>query len=281
VPFKQSAERNIGVRLVIDDLVLLDDFAKKKQIIKSLFQIKSIDEIEYDDKNMLNLFTDVTRKQRTTKGRNPKIVHMYVYWEIAACHNEIQECLLSGLFYQQYISDVLGKRRQVESLEFYERNFNYIDFQYLMMVGFGFDRLYSFWDRIVFLLANYESLKLDLNKISFYNYFKKLTENITNGKSIIFNEKSENLLWLIDFHKNKLNKINEYRHRIVHYQITPNWDGTLTSKFSNSALEHGSNEIELTKLKLEFEGLGNVLYEHFNYCKEGLIKTLCLIDELN
>ena len=63
--------------------------------------------------------------------------------------------------------------------------------------------------------------------------------------------------------------------------MTPNWEGALSSMFANNATESIFNKDKLNELKMEFEGLGHVLYRHFNYCKDGFIKILNLIDELD
>jgi hypothetical protein len=62
--------------------------------------------------------------------------------------------------------------------------------------------------------------------------------------------------------------------------MTPRWEGTLTSKFSNNSMQHVANFSEIKKLKLEFEGLGDLLLEQFNFCKQGFTEALYLIDEL-
>ncbi len=62
--------------------------------------------------------------------------------------------------------------------------------------------------------------------------------------------------------------------------MTSNWDGVLSSKFSSNAFPYTSDPNELNKIKLEFEGLGFLLCERFNSCKDGFVRALNLIDEL-
>ncbi|HUZ59222.1 MAG TPA: hypothetical protein VMU83_10605 [Hanamia sp.] len=225
-------------------------------------------------------FISILRKKRNIIPNDSKISHGYFYYEISQCHLEIQECLLNCIFNQQYSSDLLGRKIIDDGNEFYLPNLSYADLQYLIAVESGLDRLYSFWDRITFLLANYDSLGLDFNNLSFDKYFKELSKRVRNGKQTLYDKTSKHLSWLMKFHQNYFKQITNYRHRIVHYKMTPKWEGTLTSRFLNNSMEHGSNPEELKKLKLEFEGLGDLFFEHFNYCKQGFIESLYLIDEL-
>ena len=87
--------------------------------------------------------------------------------------------MLTALFHQQYTSDLLAKKEEGAARNFYIPNFNYNDSQYLLMIGFGFDRLYSFWDRIAFLLWNFEPLtKIEENQITFDKYFNKIQNSV-------------------------------------------------------------------------------------------------------
>lgn len=278
-PFGQT----IHTTLISEDLISLDNIRKIKFSIKKDFQIKNIDEEKYEKEltSGFGFFTDVLRKERQAQATNSEsISHGYVYWEIANCHREIEECLLTGLFHQKYSSDLLDNKQTHEGKDFYFPRFSYNDFQYLTMIGFGFDRLYSFWDRIIFLLSNYEPLGLNPRYLSMDSYFNSLDKKINNKQSFLFDENSENLKWLIKFHKIHFQKITKYRHRIVHYQITPKWEGTLSSKFVNNSFENVSNKEGIKELKLEFDSLGNLLYEQFNLCTEGFVRALKLIDEL-
>jgi hypothetical protein len=272
---------NIGSTLICEDLIVFDKLKKIKLNLKSSFQIENIDEVKYDNDSIgFGFFTDILRKNRITESNNEKISNHSFYSEIAQCHIEIEECLLTALFHQQYLSDLLGRKYEMEGGDLYLPNLSYNDHQYLLMIGFGFDRLYSFWDRIIYLLASYESVGINPQFLSFDKYFKKVEERIRNRKCLIFDINSTNLIWFLEFYKNQFIKITDYRHRIVHYQMTQELEGVLTSKFSNNASELANNLERLKKLKLEFEGLGYLLYEQYNFCKDGFVKALHLIDEL-
>lgn len=276
-------DQNISCTVIEEDLVLMDNYRKVKQDLKRLFQIENIDEVRYEIGNTgFGFFADILRKQRSIHSQNENISHGNFYYELAHCHGEIEICLVTALFNQKYSSDLLGKKASFNGKDFFMPNLNYNDIQYLTMIGFGFDRLYSFWDRIAYLLYNYETLDFKNNyEVSFDKYFVRLNKFLNLGKQIVFNKNSSNLNWLINFHEKNFVKITEYRHRIVHYQMRPDWAGVLSSKFANNTSQYVSDEKELKKIKLEFDGLGYLLYEQFNFCKEGFVKALMLIDELN
>lgn len=273
---------NISPSILVDDLIAMDNIRQIKLQMKKKFEIENIDEVKYiNDSIGFAFFADVLRKERKTILNNPELANWNFYSEISNCHKEIEECLLSGLFHQKYSSDILGRKTTFNEQDYYLPNLGYNDLQYLLMIGFGLDRLYSFWDRITFLLASYDSIGLDMDNISFFKYFKNIQKKLSTGSKLLFNMQSENLNWLINFHNNEFPKITEYRHRIVHYQVTTNSEGVLSSKFVNNTQEFGNSIIEMQKVKLEFEGLGFMLHKNFNLCKEGFVKTLNLIDELN
>lgn len=268
--------------IIVDELVVLDDYRKIKQNLKKQFEIENIDEMKYPNSvTGFGYFADILRKGRNIVSKNREISHAYFYYEIAHCHGEIETCLLTALMHQKYSSDFLGRKISFEGKDMYLPNISYSDMQYLAMIGFGFERLYSFWDRIAYLLYNYEPLDFKKAKdISFDKYFRRIESYLQSGKPIAFNTNSIHLKWLRNYHCVDFSKITDYRHRIVHYSMTPMWDGILSSKFISNAYQYTSDPIKLNEVKLEFEGLGNLLCVQFNFCKAGFIRTLELIDEL-
>lgn len=273
--------KNVSTTIILKELEALDNFRNLKLEIKKRFKIVTISQTEFSENRIgFAYYTDVTRKVRQNINLSSELGHGNVYEEIANCHDEIQECLLNALFYQKYLSDLLGRKVKFENETLFLPNLSYMDFQYLLAISFGLDRLYSFWDRIIYVLANYESLGIKLNQVSFDKYFLTLKKKVKNNNLIRLDINSNNLKWLINFFDNEYKNITKYRHRIVHYQITPKWEGVLSSTFMSNAMEYVNKEEELKNLKIEFEGLGNLLLRQFEYCKEGFIKTLDLIDEL-
>lgn len=274
--------QNISCNVIEEDLVLMENYRKVKQDLKKLFKIENINEVRYEIGNTgFGFFTDILRKQRNKISKNENISHGNFYYEIAHCHGEIEICLVTALFHQKYSSDLLGRKVNFNGKDLFMPNLNYNDMQYLTMIGFGFDRLYSFWDRIAYLLYNYEILNFKKDSdVSFDKYFTRLNGFMNSGKPIGFNKNSSNLNWFVNFLDNGFVKIKEYRHRIVHYQMRSDWAGVLSSKFANNTSQYVSDEKELKKIKLEFDSLGYLLSEQFNFCKDGFVKALNLIDEL-
>lgn len=265
----------------IEELIVFDNHRKIKQNIKQQFKVENIDELKYPGTTGFGFFADILRKPRSLSPLDTNISHAYFYYEIAHCHGEIETCLLTALMHQKYLSDLLDKKVGFEGKEFYMPNISYSDMQYLVMVGFGLERLYSFWDRITYLLYNFEPLGFKKAKdLSFGKYFSRIEEYLNLGKQIKFDSNSNNFHWLLNFYKTDFIKITSYRHRIVHYEMTPKWEGVLSAKFVNNAYENTFNRNKLNEIKLEFEGLGYLLLEQFKFCNEGFIRALNLIDEL-
>lgn len=272
-----------SVKIIADEIIVMDRYREIKQNLKRKFEIKNINEENYPNDSIgFGFFAEILRKKRNLVSINNNISHGYFYYEIAHCHGEVEVCLITALLNQKYSSDLLRRKVDFEGKELFLPNLNYNDLQYLTMVGFGFERLYSFWDRIAYLLYNFETLDFKrASHVSFDKYFLEMEKLLAANRPSIFNSNSMNLNWLIDFHKNEFKRITDYRHRIVHYQMTSNWDGVLSSKFANNASQYTSDLNELTRIKLEFDGLGFLLKEQFNFCKEGFLAALNLIDELS
>lgn len=272
----------IRIMVRINELSALEQLRKLRLEIKHRYQIENIAEVAYENHpTCFGFFAHILRKPRLVIPKESEITHGFFCTEIEFCHQEIEECLLSALFHQKNLNDLFGKKVISEYGRVHLPNLDYSDMQYLLMIGFGFDRLYSFWDRITFLLANFVPVGFKLEHLSFDKYFEKIENKIPNGGSL-FNSNSPHLNWLLSFYNNNYPAIEKYRHRNVHFKMrtTSEWQGILSSRFSNNTVVNISDEIELKKLKLEFEGLGNLLLEHFNFCKQGFVEALKLIDEL-
>ena len=178
---------------------------------------------------------------------------------------------MKAVYYFKYTTDFLSRRIDEEDSSFFIPAMNNYDNQYLLYLGFGFERIYSFWDRMTILLYGFDDLKLNQKKCSFFNYmeaFKKLNKN------------SQHSLWLLEFYEKLFKPMIEYRHRIVHFQFTHDWAGILTAKFSSNTQGNIMNEGGLQELKIEFEGLLKLLYDNYLHCKDGFINVLKLIDEI-
>ncbi len=256
---------------------VLDSLSENKIEIKKQLNLLHIDEQEYDDSIIgVAFYANVIRKQRINTQSNKGLFHLNYYYEIANCHWQIEDCFLKATYYFKYTTNFLSKRIDGNDGTFFMPTMNNYDNQYLLYIGFGFERIFSFWDRMTILLYNFENLNLNQNTVSFYKYIEGLKKS---DKSKL-NKNSQHFLWLIEFYESCFKKILEYRHRIVHFQFTDDWAGILTAKFSSIAQENITNEKRLLELKNEFEGLLKLLYDNYLYCKEGFVNVLKLIDEI-
>jgi hypothetical protein len=255
--------------------------------LKKQHAIENLREKIYGPEQVIcfSFFTDVTRKKRIATTTKNEVGHGYFYHEFESCHIEIEFCLLHIIFHSQYLNDLMGRKEIMENGEaFYYPNLQYHDFQYLTWVGFAFDRLYSFWDRLAYLLFNfYVPSGIKEHNNSFEKYMKAVIAAVANPdkyKAFPFNIDSTSLSWLIEFYQNKYELITAYRHRSVHYKFTEDWQGILTASFMNNVLEHTTDANKLTRIKKVFDGLVSEVYEHFNLASEGFKNILLLIDEL-
>ena len=256
---------------------VLDSLSENKIEIKKQLNLLHIDEQEYDDSIIgVAFYANVIRKQRINNQRNKGLFHLNYYYEIANCHWQIEDCLLKAVYYFKYTTDFLSRRIDEEDSSFFIPAMNNYDNQYLLYLGFGFERIYSFWDRMTILLYGFDDLKLNQKKCSFFNYmeaFKKINK-------CKLNKNSQHSLWLLEFYEKLFKPMIEYRHRIVHFQFTHDWAGILTAKFSSNTQGNIMNEGGLQELKIEFEALLTLLYDNYLHCKDGVINVLKLIDEI-
>lgn len=263
------------ITLKIKEIDTLIQNNKIRSEIRHKFKIKSMDEeIGFE------FYTGILRKSRNSKPIHNELLDDFVYHEISNCHNEIQHCLLHALFHERYTSDLMGKKIVHESKVYYRPNISYNDLEYLMFVSSGMDRLYSFWDRIAFLLANFDNLGMNLGSLTFDKYIKRLG-NIALSTPTKYDRNSPHLKVLYSFVNNEYQTLLKYRHRIVHYRITERREGVLTAKFMTNTFASTASEEEIKKLKYEFEGLGELLLNQFNKCALGFRVALNLINELN
>lgn len=278
---EKTSINKIGVRIIREDLEKMELLRIEREGIKKQRNLKSINELTYrNDEIGFSYFTSITRKDRLIAAPENHLGHGNMYDEIAHCHAEIEECLVNALYHYRYLVDLMGQKFVSDGTTLYYPTIGYNEQQYLFWIGFAFERLYSFWDRITFIIGNYAPEGFDLEYLSFDKYFKRVKHKIASQVAIGLNAQSLNLRWLIDFYSNDFEEITRYRHRSVHFQMTDNWQGNLTSHFTNMAKEYIANEPELAALKSEFERLPYIILKHFNLCVEGFVRTMELIDEL-
>lgn len=256
---------------------VLDFLIENKIAIKRQLNLLHIDEQEYDNSSIgVAFYASVVRKKRAINPDNKTIIHFNFYYEIAHCHWEIEDCLLKVVCYFKYTTNFLSRRVDEEHSTFFFPTMNNYDNQYLLYIGFGIERIYSFWDRMTILLYNFDDLGLNQKNVSFFSYMESL-KKANNSK---LNKNSQHFLWLLEFYEKSFKPMIKYRHRIVHFQFTHDWEGTLTAKFSSNTQGNTMNEDGLQELKIEFEGLLKLLYDNYLYCKDGFVNVLKLIDEI-
>ncbi|MCO5241450.1 MAG: Cthe_2314 family HEPN domain-containing protein [Chitinophagaceae bacterium] len=256
---------------------ILNFLTENKIEIKKQLNLLHIDEQEYDNSTIgIAFYSGVIRKERITNPKNQGINHLNYYYEIANCHWQIEDCLLKALYYFKYTTDFLSKRVDAAGTTFFMPTMNNYDNQYLIYIGFGLERVYSFWDRMTILLHSFDDLNLNEKNVSFYKYM----DSLKKAKNCTFNKNSSYFLWLSNFYDKAFMEMVEYRHRIVHFQFTDDWAGVLTAKFSSISQQNIVNEDRLQELKIEFEGLLKLLHDNYLNCISGFVNVLKLIDQI-
>jgi hypothetical protein len=275
-----ESKKTVDVMITTQEKTLIENINDFNDEIRKKVKLNNI----IGDYELKSKFSNTLLKERQTFNRFDYNNWYPFYYEFESCHFEIQQCVLNALLYYPFT-----KRYDIRD-EIYKKHFlspwNLNNDMYLMNIGFAFDRLYAFWDRITIFLFQFEKASFSENNISFDKYIKKLKE----FNSQVFNQSSTNLKFLINFNEKEYKEeITEIRHRIVHFQFykdaakkpTSHWQGLLTSKFNANKDKFVNNEKEIIKLQKEFDGYLEILIRHSNLCKEGLIKALDLIDEIN
>ncbi len=245
------------------------------------FGLTTIGEQRFDNETAFSFFADITRKARNAQPRNDTIKDHSYLEQLEQAHGEIAVYIAHLLTYLPFVDDLLGRKVMHEGDVLYLPNVNHYSYQFFMLCTSSFERLYTFWETLIVLPFNYDSLGLDLSKTpSFGQYFRKIVSKLSKKESILFNPNSANLQWLQQFFTGDYNEILEFRHRFVHHQFTADHEGLLTAKYSINAYQNIGNKQVLQKLNDEIKGMPALLIRHFHHCAEGFKRMLYLIDEL-
>lgn len=273
--------RELMYELKLEEQKIIDPYMDLLNSQKAHLNLATIDKLQFNNQSPFGYYCDVIRKSRVTPQLNSSVGDYYFYQEIFVAHQEIKEAIATANLYKKYLSPILHNKDIYEGRTFYYPWLNYYDKMYMLACSLGFERLYTFWDRIVFMVYNFYQGGIPEMNLSFDNYLKKI-ENQINAKTstLLFNPASQNVKWLMDFRKNQYLEITEKRHRIIHFKITSDWQGLPWSKTITNVYQNNLNPQELLKLQVEIYQLQDILMKHFSLCIEGFEKSLALIDEL-
>jgi hypothetical protein len=245
------------------------------------FELVAIDSYRFDEQDAFSFFSSTLRRDRLTQPTDRRILDMNYYQQISMAHGEIAVCISNLLIYWPLIGELTENRIISNGETYYMPNVNYNDFQFYMWCTFCIERLYSYWETLLVILYNYDSLKIGPKKVSFGNYFYNLDKKISDGASSVFPKTSTNLKWLLDYANKDYKEITKLRHRSIHHEFTDDNDGLLTAKYYINAFDNVSDKKSLDKYSFEIKKYPSLLMKHFKLCLEGFEKTLLLIDELD
>jgi Cthe_2314-like HEPN len=143
---------------------------------------------------------------------------------------------------------------------------NLYDHMYFMNVGFAYQILYIYWDRIGDLLDNYFPTGLTEREVYFATVIDKIPD---------IYQSSSYYDWLVNFKKTEFTNLNKVRKEIVHYRGIEH--------ISNMKAIFGSisqNKNELEKLKKQKEGYAELFRKQYKIMFDGFENALRLINEL-
>jgi hypothetical protein len=216
---------------------------------------------------------------------NKKQVHtssFYYHYEIVTSYELLMFLVSNVNLYRQYTSNYLEQERHDYSNgSIFDLNLSIYDRYYLIFCSLSLENLYSYWERIGFLLFQFiKPTKVSDRNLSFQKLISSLNEEDNNGE-YSFLLSSKNFKWLSDFNISTHNKLQKYRHPLIHYNIkNPLFKGGLFSGTVSYWIQNNMKKEKIEKLQKENDKLVDIINHQFSLCNDGLVKTLDLIKEI-
>lgn len=249
VHFFQPTKNYIDIKSYLDYNDQLHDVYRKLNL-QSIDDIAIEDRVEWNNKNFISYFSDVTRSRKNIIPFDKSDFKMYD--DFAMLSGDIKFC--AGMLHY-LIKSISTDTQQLTS--------TLMDRRYIMHVSFGYQSIYHFWDRIGDLLWLYFPTEIEAKKVYTGGVLERLPDIYKQKKSY---KRLKELYGLS-------NHFFRMRHDIVHKY-------TLGTEIFWERMDAYGNVKKENRLLNKVKGYRTKITDMLPQCLEALYCALELILEL-
>jgi hypothetical protein len=142
--------------------------------------------------------------------------------------------------------------------------------------------LYSFWEKIAFLLNSIYNVysEPELKRLTFKGYISKLENKVSSGHYKHLSKPNSNFDWFKKFNNKDHGELQTYRHPLVHYKYDQKIiKGDYFAAMSEYLLNNETNSDTADQIDKMIQEIKDVTLKHYFMTEEGLNNTIELIKE--
>lgn len=231
--------------------------------------------ITYGDFHSLWKKVDLSNKEQVESTSD-------FFWnELRISLNLLVDLVSEINFYGEYLGKYGIQEERPEftvpfSFHKYERSF-------LHKSSFCVQMLYSYWEKIAYLLFVFLQPidKLKKGGMSLHKLIKALKKSMADGQFSYLKNPESAFNWFVNFENSDHRKLTQYRHPTVHFKPEEKFfRGDFYVGALNFVLKNITDNKERESLENEFSKLRTFVTSQLYQCNEGLQKAIDLIQEI-
>ncbi|KQC00391.1 hypothetical protein [Pedobacter sp. Hv1] len=245
--------------------------------------IKMLHENTYQGQEAFSFFTRIWKNVDIEDSAMVTGSSHDYFTELNECHRKIMYSVGCSNIWGRYITHFQDNSYNFQGSKVYPVKQNYFDVRYVSYLENAIEELYTFYERLAYLIY------LFLKPTSFLQFslsYNKLFERRTKREVIeryAHLTTDANYAYFFRRINNEHKKLSTYRHPLVHYQSTNETiKGSYNASFTTKWLHHAtSDESKLLKIQNEIEDIRIFVNKELNNCKVSFEHAVLLIEGLN
>lgn len=254
-------------------------FHKSYELELERIGVKLIPEYIFEGKGAVVFFTKIRKCVNSENTKMVNVTGLDYFDELTECHRNIRYSVACANVWGRYATHYTDHTSDFQGRTIYQVALGFYDYRYLSYVENAVNELYTFYERLGYLMYSFLEPSFDVNLLSFSKLFQSDIKKELKAKypNLIDNPHFD---WFSKRITKEHRKLSEYRHPLVHYQSSNTFiKGSYIASFRRHLLNSASgSEEELSRLLKGVNDISKFINHELIVCKEAFERTILLIE---